>query len=133
MILQFSGCDQFGSIPKDDDYLRMKKSSNYNIPEDKFVNQNSDVMENVKKNSGFWANPRKNMANNYFFNSNKTEPETLLPEDKTSLNENFVKSSNNIKFAWLGHSSILMSINNKIILIDPISVSYTHLRAHETV
>ena len=33
MILQFSGCDQFGSIPKDDDYLRMKKSSNYNIPE----------------------------------------------------------------------------------------------------
>ena len=49
MILQFSGCDQFGSIPKDDDYLRMKKSSNYNIPEDKFVNQNSDVMENVKK------------------------------------------------------------------------------------
>ena len=120
MILQFSGCDQFGSIPKDDDYLRMKKSSNYNIPEDKFVNQNSDVMENVKKNSGFWANPRKNMANNFFFNSNKTEPETLLPEDKTSLNENFVKSSNNIKFAWLGHSSILMSINNKIILIDPI-------------
>ena len=120
MILQFSGCDQFGSIPKDDDYLRMKKSSNYNIPEDKFVNQNSDVMENVKKNSGFWANPRKNMANNYFFNSNITEPETLLPEDKTSLNENFVKSSNNIKFAWLGHSSILMSINNKIILIDPI-------------
>ena len=120
MILQFSGCDQFGSIPKDDDYLRMKKSSNYNIPEDKFVNQNPDVMENVKKNSGFWANPRKNMANNYFFNSNKTEPETMLPEDKTSLNENFVKSSNNIKFAWLGHSSILMSINNKIILIDPI-------------
>ena len=120
MILQFSGCDQFGSIPKDDDYLRMKKSSNYNIPEDKFVNQNSEVMENVKKNSGFWANPRKNMANNYFFNSNITEPETLLPEDKTSLNENFVKSSNNIKFAWLGHSSILMSINNKIILIDPI-------------
>ena len=112
MILQFSGCDQFGSIPKDDDYLRMKKSSNYNIQEDKFVNQNSDVMENVKKNSGFWANPRKNMANNYFFNSNKTEPETLLPEDKTSLNENFVQSSNNIKFSWLGHSSILMSINN---------------------
>ena len=120
MIFQFSGCDQFGSVPKDDDYLRMKESSNYNIPKDKFINQNSEVMENMRKNSGFWANPRKNMANNYFFNSNKTEPETLLPEEKTSLNENFVKSSNNIKFAWLGHSSILMSINNKIILIDPI-------------
>ena len=67
MILQFSGCDQFGSIPKDDDYLRMKKSSNYNISEDKFVNRNSDIMENMRQNSGFWANPRKNMANNYFF------------------------------------------------------------------
>ena len=25
--------------------------------------------------------------------------------------------SNNIKFAWLGHSTILLSINNKVILI----------------
>lgn len=118
-----SGCDQFGSIPKGDDYERMKESPNYNISEDKFLNQNPEVMNEMKKNSGFWANPRKNLANNFFFNSNITSPDTKLPENKTSLNENFVKSSNNIKFAWLGHSSILMSINNKVILIDPIFAS----------
>ena len=33
---QLSSCDQFGSIPKDNDYLRMKKSPNYNIPKDTF-------------------------------------------------------------------------------------------------
>ena len=122
-IFLISGCDQFGSIPKDDDYKRMKESPNYSISEDKFLNQNPEVMNEMKKNSGFWANPRKNLANNFFFNSNITSPETELPEDKTSLNENFVKSTDNIKFAWLGHSSILMSINNKVILIDPIFAS----------
>ena len=122
-IFSISGCDQFGSIPKDDDYIRMKESPNYNISHDKFLNQNPKVMNEMKKNSGFWANPRKNLANNFFFNSNITSPETELPENKSSLNENFVKSTNNIKFAWLGHSSILMSINNKVILIDPIFAS----------
>jgi len=122
-IFLISGCDQFGSIPKDDDYIRMKESPNYNISHDKFLNQNPKVMNEMKKNSGFWANPRKNLANNFFFNSNITSPETELPENKSSLNENFVKSTNNIKFAWLGHSSILMSINNKVILIDPIFAS----------
>ena len=122
-IFLISGCDQFGSIPKDDNYKRMKESPNYSISEDKFLNQNPEVMNEMKKNSGFWANPRKNLANNFFFNSNITSPETELPEDKTSLNENFVKSTDNIKFAWLGHSSILMSINNKVILIDPIFAS----------
>jgi len=122
-IFLISGCDQFGSIPKDDDYIRMKESPNYNISDDKFLNQNPKVMNEMKKNSGFWANPRKNLANNFFFNSNITSPETELPENKTSLNESFVKSTNNIKFAWLGHSSILMSINNKVILIDPIFAS----------
>ena len=122
-IFFISGCDQFGSIPKDDDYIRMKESPNYNISHDKFLNQNPKVMNEMKKNSGFWANPRKNLANNFFFNSNITSPETELPENKSSLNENFVKSTNNIKFAWLGHSSILMSINNKVILIDPIFAS----------
>jgi len=122
-IFLISGCDQFGSIPKDDDYIRMKESPNYNISDDKFLNQNPKVMNEMKKNSGFWANPRKNLANNFFFNSNITSPETELPENKTSLNESFVNSTNNIKFAWLGHSSILMSINNKVILIDPIFAS----------
>jgi len=122
-IFSISGCDQFGSIPKDDDYIRMKESPNYNISHDKFLNQNPKVMNEMKKNSSFWANPRKNLANNFFFNSNITSPETELPENKTSLNESFVNSTNNIKFAWLGHSSILMSINNKVILIDPIFAS----------
>ena len=42
---QLSSCDQFGSIPKDNDYLMMKKSPNYNIQKDKFLNQNSEIIE----------------------------------------------------------------------------------------
>ena len=115
-----TGCDELGSIPTKDDHLRMRKSSNYSKLEDKFLNENPSAFKEMRKTSGFWSNPKKNLSNNFFFNSNTTEPENLLPEDKSSLNKNFLKSDKNIKFAWLGHSSILMSINNKVILIDPI-------------
>ncbi len=54
------------------------------------------------------------------FSSNETRPKVFLPEKKNLVNDEFAESSNNIKFIWLGHSSILLSINNKIILIDPV-------------
>ena len=120
ILLFITGCDQFGAIPNKDDHLRMQESSNYSKLEDQFLNQNPRAFKEMQKKSGFWSNPKKNLSNNFFFNSNVTKPESLLPEDKSSLNAKFVKSNKNIKFAWLGHSSILMSINNKVILIDPI-------------
>ena len=122
-LLFLTGCDQFGAIPTKDDHLRMQESSNYSKTEDQLLNQNPRAFKEMQKKSGFWSNPKKNLSNNFFFNSNVTKPESLLPEDKYSLNAKFVKSNNNIKFAWLGHSSILMSINNKVILIDPIFAS----------
>ena len=123
ILLFITGCDQFGAIPTKDDHLRMQESSNYSKLEDQFLNQNPRAFKEMQKKSGFWSNPKKNLSNNFFFNSNVTKPESLLPEDKSSLNAKFVKSNKNIKFAWLGHSSILMSINNKVILIDPIFAS----------
>ena len=112
-----TGCDELGSIPIKDDHLRMRKSSNYSKLEDQFLNENPSAFKEMRKTSGFWSNPKKNLSNNFFFNYNTTEPENLLPEDKSSLNKKFLKSDKNIKFAWLGHSSILMSINNNLLFI----------------
>ena len=46
------------------------------------------------------------------------QPKGIFAREKNLINEDFKKSLNNIKFVWLGHSSLMISINNKIILTD---------------
>ncbi len=117
VFFHLSECEQFGALPSGNSYLRIKQSENYNLSEDKFVNLEEDF---VLSGPGFWDNPMENWNNNFFFNANKTRPDGLLPESKASLPSNFHESAGNIKFVWLGHSTILMSINDKVILFDPI-------------
>ncbi len=119
ILLIFNSCEEFGSLPKGIDFEKTKNSSNFDSVEEKFVNRKKNIFERMKKEAGFWRNPRENLKNNFFFNINQTEPISKLPE-KNSLNVNFKKSINNIKFVWFGHSSILVSINDKIVLIDPV-------------
>ena len=117
VFFNLSGCEQFGALPSGGSYLRIQQSENYNLAADKFVNleQNSVLSE-----PGFWDNPKENWNNNFFFNSNQTRPNGLMPESRSPLPYDFHKSEGNIKFVWLGHSTILVSIDDKVILFDPI-------------
>ena len=119
-ILLLTSCEQFGNIPSGEYKLSLTKSKNYDLNQDKFVNEEKGIIKKMREEGSFWKKPIKNMKNNWFFSSNETRPEVFLPEKKNLVNDEFVKSSNNIKFAWLGHSTILLSINNKVILIDPV-------------
>ena len=117
VFFNLSGCEQFGALPSGGSYLRIQQSENYNLAEDKFVNleQNS-----VLSGPGFWDSPKENWNNNFFFNSNQTRPNGLMPESRSPLPYDFHKSEGNIKFVWLGHSTILVSIDDKVILFDPV-------------
>ena len=117
VFFNLSGCEQFGALPSGVSYLRIQQSENYNLAEDKFVNleQNS-----VLSGPGFWDSPKENWNNNFFFNSNQTRPNGLMPESRSPLPYDFHKSEGNIKFVWLGHSTILVSIDDKVILFDPV-------------
>ena len=117
VFFNLSGCEQFGALPSGDSYLQIQKSENYNLEEEKFVNLEQD---SVLTGPGFWDNPGENWNNNFFLNNNQTRPEGLLPESKTPLPADFHVSSDNIKFVWLGHSTILASIDGKVVLFDPI-------------
>ena len=119
-ILFLTSCEQFGNIPSGEYKLSLTKSENYDLNQDKFVNEKKGIIKKMREEGSCWKKPIKNMKNNWFFSSNETRPEVFLPEKKNLVNDEFVKSSNNIKFAWLGHSTILLSINNKVILIDPV-------------
>ena len=117
VFFNLSGCEQFGALPSGDSYLRIQQSKNYNLAEDKFVNLE---LNSVLSGPGFWNNPKENWNNNFIFNSNQTRPNGLMPESKSPLPNDFHKSEGNIKFVWLGHSTILVSIDDKVILFDPI-------------
>ena len=117
VFFHLSGCEQFGALPSGDSYLKIQKSDNYDVADDKFVNLQQKP---ILTGPGFWDNPGENWNNNFFFNSNQTRPEDLMPESKIPLPYDFHESSNTIKFVWLGHSTILVSMGGKVILFDPI-------------
>ena len=117
VFFNLSGCEQFGALPSGGSYLRIQQSENYNLAEDKFVNFERN---SVLSGPGFWDDPKENWNNNFFFNSNQTRPNGLMPESRSPLPYDFHKSEGNIKFVWLGHSTILVSIDDKVILFDPV-------------
>lgn len=46
-------------------------------------------------------------------------PKARLPEVKPDMTE-FLKHTPNVKFIWFGHSTLLLNIDGKIVLIDPV-------------
>lgn len=119
-VLLLSRCEQFGAIPSGPDHQRMTESPNYNTDQDMFVNEVPGVMEEMLAHSGFWANPRKNLTNNFLFNPNTPTPDVPLPEVRGPLPSDLRDTFDTVKFTWLGHATVLASINGKTILFDPV-------------
>ena len=119
-VLLFSQCEQFGAVPSGSDHQRMTESPNYNPEKDIFVNETPGVIDEMFAHSGFWANPRKNLTNNFLFNPNTPTPNVLLPEVRGHLPSDLRDTSDTVKFTWLGHATVLASINEKTILFDPV-------------
>ena len=119
-LLLLSRCEQFGAVPTGPDHQRMTLSPNYNPDQDIFVNEDPDVIEEMLAHSGFWANPRKNLSNNFLFNPNTPTPNVPLPEVRGPLPDDLRDTSDTVKFTWLGHATVLASINGKTILFDPV-------------
>jgi len=119
-VVLLTSCKQFGAKPSGDYLSAIEASPNYNVDKAQFENQTPNVMSNIGDDINFWDDPFGRVTPNYLFNSNKTSPNTLMPEAQNINMLEFLESKSTIKFIWLGHSSILLSINGKIILIDPI-------------
>ena len=112
--------NQFGAIPSGQDLTRMRESENYNFQKNMFMNQERGLMARMREEGSFWSDPQKNLKNNFFLTSNQTRPDWHLPEDRSAVPPDFSATLNTIKFAWLGHSTILLSMQGKTILIDPV-------------
>ncbi len=110
MLLTNSGCSQTTIIDPSDTEERLHISEVNN--NQKF--KGAEVMNKMsftEKVSMYW---------DFFFGKELTTPEEELPQTKVDLSLISTKNTNQLKASWLGHSSILVNIDGKLILTDPI-------------
>lgn len=98
----------FGKTPEGSRLERIKKSPNYK--NGTFTNQTETPM--MAEEASYF-----HLFKLYLFQENKTEPDTTLPSVKTDL-KSFI--TDKPVLTWFGHSTLLIQIKGKNILVDPV-------------
>jgi L-ascorbate metabolism protein UlaG (beta-lactamase superfamily) len=100
----------FGKIPEGQRLEKIKRSPNYNNKEGNF--KNLSETPTMAPEASYLK-----LLKTYIVNDNQTEPENELPYVKTDL-----RSTPSAKptITWFGHSTYLIQIKGKNILVDPI-------------
>ena len=78
------------------------------------------MIEEMLEHSGLLGQIHERTLLIIFFNSNTPTPKVPLPEVRGSLPNDLLDTLDTVKFTWLGHATVLASINGKTILFDPV-------------
>jgi L-ascorbate metabolism protein UlaG (beta-lactamase superfamily) len=106
---------ELGETPDEFELKEFESSENFNIDKQIFENQNPELLSNMSK--------RMDMSATIDFFLDETPdrtPSKPIPEENPILLQSFMASTGSIKFVWLGHSSIMINIQNHILLFDPV-------------
>jgi L-ascorbate metabolism protein UlaG (beta-lactamase superfamily) len=110
ITISITSMKPFGSLPQNERLSRIKNSANYKNGE--FVNLSNTP--SLAEDQNFFT-----VFYDFFFKKRNTEPGHVIETKKVELNK-LPKDSNAI--IWLGHSSYLLQIKNKRILVDPLII-----------
>ena len=116
--------EPFGAIPKGIYLEEITHSPQWHKERDIFVNRRPNILDTMNVGEGFWSDPFGKDEPNFLFNNNQTKPKGKLPEDTNPDLMALARSDTHVKFIWLGHSTILLSVDNKLVLFDPIFSSH---------
>ena len=114
-MIILSGCTRMGTKPSKIEIDKFQNSENYNTEKKQFQNRRPKLVEEMRKRLMTWGE-----VWNFMFGDKpeNTVPEKL-PEVKPDIAE-FLKESDDLKVIWFGHSSFMLNISGKIILVDPV-------------
>lgn len=115
IFLFFStGCfSNFGSSPSGDRLKKIKKSPNYDLRKGKF--RNIETATKVMDGSKMWDS-----FNRFLFGKEIRSPENAFPVKKLTKRSFNHTSSDSLRIMKIGHSSVLIEIEGKYILTDPV-------------
>ncbi|WP_408095518.1 MBL fold metallo-hydrolase [Peredibacter sp. HCB2-198] len=102
-------------VPLLGECMPSQKPTNYSIEAGEFMNL--PAKDNKVNKMGFLET--LSIMKKVFLEKSTRAPKTKLPEVKPDMNE-FLKPSDFVKFVWFGHSTLLLNLDGKIILIDPV-------------
>ncbi len=106
-IFMFLQTEVFGQNPKGADLERIKKSKHYR--DGKF--QNEHFTPDLKEGTSYW-----DILKSYTKKPKNGEPSEPIKSVRTDLNT----LTNETQIVWFGHSSYLIHINGKNVLVDPV-------------
>lgn len=106
--------DALGTQPNEEDRQRFQSSPQWQVDRQVFENRIHRLRENISKRFTF-----KDYYRFFMEQSKDLVPTTPLPEVHSELKE-FFQPSDSLKVIWYGHSTLMLNLNGKIILVDPI-------------
>lgn len=98
--------------------METKTLTNYDYKSDTFIN-----LDTAKKPPSMGFFETIGIAKKIFCDKASRAPKGRIPEVKPNMAE-FLKPSSNVKFMWFGHSTLLLNLDGKILLIDPVFSDY---------
>lgn len=112
--LMLTGCSAFGTRPDSKYEAKLEASPHYDKKAHKFVNRRQQVLDDNRKEAMSFSTFKE-----WFSKGVDRSPIKPLPQVKPDLVE-FMKPSDEIKTIWFGHSTFLLNLNGKIVLVDPV-------------
>jgi L-ascorbate metabolism protein UlaG (beta-lactamase superfamily) len=106
-----------------DTFLPIMNESNQAYPEKHYHSsqyKNNQFSNNWRDSGSFNITEMAEIAWNYVFYKNKSVPGTALPNKNVDFTPYYRPLKNRLYATWLGHSSVLITIDDHLILTDPV-------------
>ena len=111
LVLFFNFAPQIGAKPEGKRLERLKSADNYKMG--KFHNTITTKMD-------MKSGKMLGVMLEFFKNDKSREPDRMIQTHKFNPVAFDDLNSDNLSFTWFGHSSILIKIDGKVILVDPV-------------